>query len=337
MFSRLRRQGFTLIELLVVIAIIAILIALLVPAVQKVREAAARTQCLNNLKQITLASHNYHDTYKKLPPGIVDHLTDATANSGFTFGAPCVGALAFLLPYIEQAPLYNQLNPSPPLLVSQSSLMPSGWWANATYFSPGAGTGAATAKIPIYVCPSDFPETASTGVFVIMYCDANTLTFTGGYFGNPTGLKLGFTNYGPSAGAIGGPNGVNYYGAWNGPFSDRSATRIVQVTDGSSNTIFFGETLGGSGGPTRDFSLAWMGAGAVASAWGVPPTNQVQWYTYGSQHTGIVQFGFGDGTVRPIRQGVAWPSFQFNNEMFMWYRAGGMMDGQVVDFGVLGQ
>src|SRR5580692_10525766 len=136
MFSRSRRWGFTLIELLVVIAIIAILIALLVPAVQKVRAAAQRTQCLNNIKQITLASHAYHDANKKLPPGIVDGpINGSNGNpqgwSPFTFGAPCVGALAFLLPYIEQSALYNRLQPTPQALQADANntLMTAGWWS----------------------------------------------------------------------------------------------------------------------------------------------------------------------------------------------------------------
>src|SRR6478672_9331460 len=99
-----RRSGFTLIELLVVIAIIAILIALLVPAVQKVRDAAARTQCINNLKQIGLAFQSYHDTNKVLPPALArfDHMDDGGPYNA-TFWS------YFILPYIDQAPLYASI------------------------------------------------------------------------------------------------------------------------------------------------------------------------------------------------------------------------------------
>ena len=137
-----RRLGFTLIELLVVIAIIAILIALLLPAVQQAREAARRTQCKNNLKQIGLAMHNYHDVYTTFPPG---HMFDTTIPGGNanSFQHPEMWAWgAFILPFVDQAPLFNQLN------VSQRRL--------TDLLAEGPDV-AALIQIPlsVYHCPSD--------------------------------------------------------------------------------------------------------------------------------------------------------------------------------------
>ncbi|WP_437230738.1 DUF1559 domain-containing protein [Planctomicrobium sp. SH661] len=132
----LDRRAFTLIELLVVIAIIAVLIALLLPAVQQAREAARRSQCKNNLKQIGLGLHNYHDTHSVFPPGFV--YESMTWPSIPTTKTNCWGWGVFLLPFIDQAPLYVSLNP-------QGGNLPAANTTTRTF-------------LPVYNCPSDVGE-----------------------------------------------------------------------------------------------------------------------------------------------------------------------------------
>jgi len=181
-----RKAGFTLIELLVVIAIIAILIGLLLPAVQKVREAAARLQCSNNLKQISLAAHTFHDANKRLPPGGLVSKNSVNAAAAYNYGppyaGPYTGTLAFMLPYVEQDNLYKQLQGfkpgwftfdttegawaynTPPFDLNTAGGVPPWGSANHTGYyhpqvfptQPGVGPGI-DAHITIFECPSDNP------------------------------------------------------------------------------------------------------------------------------------------------------------------------------------
>ena len=306
MTRRLRRiMGFTLIELLVVIAIIAILIGLLLPAVQKVREAAARSSCQNNLKQLALAAQNYHSSFGTLPPGF-------NANS-------YMGSLGYLLPYLEQNNVYNMI----PNFLFNPNVSNGVWWGF------GGSWAAAFSRIKTFECPSDgtlyFP---TAGTFA--YLTENGFTLTGGYFpGNP---GLGATNYVASAGALGdvSSSGDPFYGQWRGPFYRNSATTIVAITDGSSNTIAFGETLGGTNAPSgRDFNMSWMGAGALPTAWDL--IDPCHWYSFGSNHTGIVQFAYSDGSVRALRK-IGRTTPWFSTQWYALMAASGAQDGYVVDF-----
>jgi prepilin-type N-terminal cleavage/methylation domain-containing protein len=146
--SKLSRRGFTLIELLVVIAIIAVLIGLLLPAVQKVREAAARIKCENNLKQLGLAAQNYHDVHQHFPPGVGYH--PFTANS--TFGT----YFFHLLPYVEQDPLFRSSLGTAPFL---SPVGPT------TLYYPG-NNNVYSQPVTTFLCPSD-PSVESGGIVMI--------------------------------------------------------------------------------------------------------------------------------------------------------------------------
>ncbi len=326
------RRGFTLIELLVVIAIIAVLVGLLLPAVQKVREAAARMSCQNNLKQIALASMNFESTYGCLPPGGLFSPNAVNVNPGYVSGAPFAGpytgCLAFLLPYMEQNNVYNQL---PPALFTFNTT--AGAWAYnyPPFSSDGNMTGfpaACNSQIKSYQCPSDNAQTVtpSTGVWDALgwsntpdYIDGDYILATPGFGGG-----IGVTNYIASGGgwvwAVGGQ--------YQGPYFPNSKTKIVAITDGTSNTLGFGETLGGTQYPGRDFVLSWMGSCSLPSAWGLPTDQNDAWPTFSSKHTGVIQFSMCDGSVRGFPKGTVSPGVPWNNFIYL----SGMNDGVVIDY-----
>jgi prepilin-type N-terminal cleavage/methylation domain-containing protein len=315
--SRSRRApGFTLIELLVVIAIIAILIGLLVPAVQKVREAAARTQCFNNLKQIGLAIHNYHDTYHTFPSGHVEQCPAGTkpgTESGCTYFSSWAIAI---LPFIEQGNLYATYKDFP-----------------TPNYMPGFPQNKAFSQqyVAIYTCPSDTrtnrllaPETlapngaGNNGTFLYMTSSYKGMSGIGDY--RTTQTFGGYWDEVQTA-MRAHPNGR---GVFHGDgYSGLAPERMANLTDGTSNTIFVGERhtfTHTSRGPfwADSFNLYTLGAVyppvvANMALTLIPDYDACQAkinsnyckYGWGSLHTGgNISFLFGDGSVRGIPQSI---------------------------------
>jgi len=297
---RRSRNAFTLIELLVVIAIIAILIGLLLPAVQKVREAAARTTCQNNLHQIGLASMNYESGMGYLPPGVSNTADPPyTTSFGSGYGNSMAGTLAFILPQMEQDNVYK-------------TFAPNTWTEPPTagYYN---GSGR-TAKIKNYLCPSDNADNIVSGngswAFFVYYPGGMTGYYFPGYFG------YGHTNYASNAGYLGNVPGYPY----QGPYAANTKTKLTDIADGTSNTFGFGESLAGNATGTRDFVANWYSFN-LPTAWGL--SSNPQWYQYSSKHTGgMVQFSMCDGSVRGVRTGANSADYQY---------AAGMNDGYVLN------
>ena len=209
--SRSRRRGFTLIELLVVIAIIAVLIALLLPAVQAAREAARRTQCVNNLKQIGLALHNYHSTNNMFPLG--GSLGYCSPDDGYLSWASW-SSQALMLPFIEQGPLYNAANFS----------------LGVIYCVPGEAVNSTVynTRVAAYLCPSDALAGQSR---------------TNSYYASLGGANFGDNSYGIANGG----NGNNTSNS-SGLFDMQIGFGVADATDGLTNTIAYSEALVGDGG-----------------------------------------------------------------------------------------
>jgi len=255
-FRRVRRQlsrGFTLIELLVVIAIIAILVSLLLPAVQQAREAARTTQCRNNLKQIGLALHNYHDAHRTFPPAYVGSPVVSGTAFGVTFpddnlnGPSGLGWGALILPFIEQSVLYQQLDSSVPLWAPQQAAAIR-TKVNA-FLCPSATGGDNGFELRRYTTgsnesPGD-PLPYSPGIF-LSHSHYVTMAGTQGPWARPTAYSADFSVAEPVSG--GGSATIN------GAFFRNSRIRISDVTDGTSNTVFAGEHT------SRLSDKTWVGA-----------------------------------------------------------------------------
>lgn len=317
--NRRRARGFTLVELLVVIAIIGVMVGLLLPAVQGAREAARRMQCSNNMRQLGLSLHNFHDTFRKLPPGILAPVV--TPPTGSTANHQYVGALLYLLPFAEQQAIYEQfnnnlsLNPDhfPGITYPGNTLPIEPWWySDATW-------EAAQNKVSMYECPSANPYLNSRTVAYLFTLGEyiNVGTFGSSY---PT---LGRTNYAPCAGGSGESHDDPGWARFRGAFWPRSKKNLSDVLDGTSNTIAFGEVLGGypAGSNALDRAFTWIGMGPMPTGWGLPErTNRPGWFQNGSQHPGLIQVCLFDGSVRGITGSVDFSQFVFSS---------GVSDGRV--------
>jgi prepilin-type N-terminal cleavage/methylation domain-containing protein len=232
-----RHRGFTLIELLVVIAIIAVLIALLLPAVQQAREAARRTQCKNNLKQIGLAMHNYHDNFNQFPAGLyytgVTNAAGAAAD-GQTFILNHTG-WSMILPYIDQGNLYNQFNFAH---ASNDARDAANGLPVMGTFVPNRNWGKE--MLQVYLCPS------ATEVFKVTYQGGDPMFWTeeaapNCYMLAGGGLGEGYRSWPVYGGAMTGlPDGttVNLQGA----FGNNKSASIRDFTDGTTNSVMVYES-----------------------------------------------------------------------------------------------
>ncbi len=329
--SRCHRAGFTLIELLVVIAIAATLIALLLPAVQRARESARRTQCRSNLKQIGLALQNYHDTHSIFPPALINS-GDCANTSFYSFSLNHTG-WTMLLPYLDQAPLYGQFDFD---IASGPSQRPSA--PPVVGLPPQAPTSTI---LQMLLCPSDesprlYTSTSNGTEYRVKNAAPSNYVFAGGRNGEDAQIYSVYSNL-----TVVLPNGlsVRYLSA----FGNNGAARMGDLRDGASNTILVGESVK-THSYTNDWTPIW-GQGKHAGIYGrvvAEPVGSVNYFNnqrfrinepsgstragtnptnahlpyawvFSSKHAGGAHFVKGDGGVVFLSQNVDWIIFNYLN------------------------
>jgi prepilin-type N-terminal cleavage/methylation domain-containing protein/prepilin-type processing-associated H-X9-DG protein len=317
---RARTSGFTLIELLVVIAIIAVLIALLLPAVQAAREAARRIQCTNNMKQMGLAIHNYHDVHNALPSGRIWKPLPGIPLPGLLMGVQNTPWFVLMLPQYEQSPLYNAFNFAIGVEGPLQGGIPLGWSMNATVIQT---------KVSLFQCPSDNDRLFELALFP----GGPTLVETRGNYV----VCWGNTQWAQQNAVAGTPT-QNLPPKFLKSAFGHYTIGLASIVDGTSSTVFMAEVIQGQGGdsrgliwgPTAEFMTRFVPNG-TSDYYGVtwPPASggdqigvgcfpepylpcgvvPFPWYDAfqgaRSRHPGGVNALFGDGSVRFVKNGIS--------------------------------
>lgn len=345
------RRAFTLLELLVVIAIVAVLIGLLLPAVQKVRDAAARTQCANNLRQIGLAAHLYHDTEHALPVGFLgpSPANNANRNAAFAEGQ-WAGHFPLLLPFLEEEALARQIV----IDFRPGTVSPKKWWWEAPAAGPGepdAGNYRAAMKpLKALLCPStpDFVPEANNpdsfaggtilGIHVYNAQDVGMRSIVWrDEFGTAAAYRpLAKTHYMGVAGC--GLGRHPEYGRYEGVFTNRTRNALHGggIPDGTSNTLLYGEASATRwwGGP-RTLNVSWMAGGGLGTYRGLQSGDDASIDGFASFHSAGVLFCLADGSVRLLRRdGTQWTGKESDPKGENWgllQRLAGRRDGEEVN------